>query len=235
MGGVGDGIKTGAASWTFESESVANQFDSHVSKSVPMYHEGHNLILRMLPHFFGNPTRIVDVGCSTGALLAQIENQFSDFDLSCRGVDPSKEMIQVANKRGLTSTEFVCADFMDDESSSVDIIVSYYTLQFVKPRERQDMVDKIYNSLNWGGAFFLFEKTRGSDARFQDIITNAYFKYKREMGYAPEEIYDKYMSLQGVLEPFSSEGNLGLLKRAGFIDIEVIFKYTPFEGVLAIK
>ena len=45
----------------------------------------------------------------------------------------------------------------------------------------------------------------------------------------------KSNSLKGVLEPFSTSGNLSLLKRAGFKDIMTVFKYGCFEGFLAIK
>ena len=51
----------------------------------------------------------------------------------------------------------------------------------------------------------------------------------------PTEIINKSRSLKGVLEPFSTEGNLGLLRRAGFQDIMTVFKYVPFEGFLVIK
>ena len=46
---------------------------------------------------------------------------------------------------------------------------------------------------------------------------------------------NKTRSLKSVLEPFSSAGNMGLLKRAGFKDIVTIQKSICFEGWLAIK
>ncbi len=55
------------------------------------------------------------------------------------------------------------------------------------------------------------------------------------VGYNYDEMSIKSQSLRGVLEPFSTNGNLGLLKRAGFKDILIIFKYICFEGYLAIK
>jgi tRNA (cmo5U34)-methyltransferase len=45
----------------------------------------------------------------------------------------------------------------------------------------------------------------------------------------------KTRSLKGVLEPFSTQGNIQLLKRSGFKDIMTVFKYGCFEGFLAIK
>ena len=98
-----------------------------------------------------------------------------------------------------------------------------------------DSLDGIYESLNWGGGFFLFEKTRAPDARFQDMMTSLYTEFKLDNNFNSDEIINKTQSLKGVLEPFSSKGNQELLNRAGFKDISSIFKYVCFEGVLAIK
>ena len=103
------------------------------------------------------------------------------------------------------------------------------------PKYRQLVLNKIYKSLNWGGAFFLFEKIRGSDARFQDMYTNLYHDFKQSNGFSIKQIDEKAKSLRGVLEPFSEKGNLDLLKRAGFIDVCGIFQYLCFRGYLCIK
>ena len=89
--------------------------------------------------------------------------------------------------------------------------------------------------MNWGGAFLLFEKVRAPDARFQDIISLVYNEFKLKNLYSPGDIISKSRSLKGVLEPFSTRGNLDLLKRAGFKDITTVMKYLCFEGFLAIK
>jgi tRNA (cmo5U34)-methyltransferase len=115
------------------------------------------------------------------------------------------------------------------------IISSFYTIQFISPVNRQKLIDKIFKSLNWGGAFFFVEKVRGPDARFQDIMNQTYNEFKINQGFKPSEVMAKSSSLKSVLEPFSTHGNLGLLKRAGFKDIMTVFKYGSFEGFLAIK
>ena len=80
-----------------------------------------------------------------------------------------------------------------------------------------------------------FEKVRYNDARFQDIFTTLYNDYKLEMGYSHEEILNKTRSLKGVMEPFSTNGNLDMLKRAGFKDITTVIKDICFQGFIAIK
>ena len=116
-----------------------------------------------------------------------------------------------------------------------DLIVSYYCIQFVSPRNRQEVYDRIYERLNWGGALILFEKVRAPDARFQDMIASLYNDYKRHEGFSADEILNKTASLKSVLEPFSTEANLGLLRRAGFVDFMTVMKYLCFEGFVAIK
>ena len=81
----------------------------------------------------------------------------------------------------------------------------------------------------------MFEKVRAPDARFQDIINTMYLDYKLEQGYNGENIVSKMMSLKGILEPFSTQGNIDMLKRSGFVDIVSVQKYLCFEGLLAIK
>ena len=81
----------------------------------------------------------------------------------------------------------------------------------------------------------MFEKIRGPDARFQDLMSALYTDFKISQGYNAEEILAKARSLKGVLEPFSTQGNLDLLQRAGFVDCNSMFKYNCFEGFLCIK
>mgnify|MGYP001336674047 CR=1 FL=1 len=81
----------------------------------------------------------------------------------------------------------------------------------------------------------MFYKVRGPHPRFQDIITQLYNDFKLRNGFTSEEIVEKTRSLKGVLEPFSTQGNLDLMARAGFKDVVTVQKYLAFEGFLAIK
>ena len=103
------------------------------------------------------------------------------------------------------------------------------------PRVRQLAYDRLDESLEWGGGLLVFEKVRAPDARFQDMMTALYTEHKLEQGYSGDEIVAKSRSLKGVLEPFSTEGNRGLLERAGFEDVTTVFKYVCLDGFLAVK
>jgi len=62
-----------------------------------------------------------------------------------------------------------------------------------------------------------------------------YTEFKLKHGFSEAEIIGKARSIKGVMEPFSTQGNIDMLKRAGFSDIVSIQKYVCFEGFLAVK
>lgn len=233
---VGDSIATKNAGWTFGG-NVADSFDDHVSKSVPFYKEGHELVCMLSDYFLVNGSTVYDIGTSTGSLLEKLVDRNKLKDIKFFGLDSEENMIKKAAER-FSEFQNVFLDAVDINNydmETCDFVISYYTVQFIHPKYRQELINKIYKSLNWGGAFIIFEKTRGSDARFQDIFTTLYADYKLQQGYSPSEIIGKTRSLKGVLEPFSTQGNLDMLRRAGFKDTITVMKYLGFEGFLCIK
>jgi len=232
---VGDNIVTKNAGWKFSGKMVED-FEEHVAKSVPLYDEGHDIILKISDYFVKNDSICYEIGTSTGILSYKLADRFKDRDAKFIGIDIEEDMIKSAKERyKLDNLKFICDDILEFHFEPSDFITSYYVVQFIRPSQRQLLIDKIYKNLNWGGAFLYFEKVRAPDARFQDIMTGVYNEYKLEQGYTPDEIIQKSRSLKGVLEPFSTQGNIDMLKRAGFIDIMSIAKFGPFEGILAIK
>lgn len=235
-GATGDGIHAARAGWNFGGETPKH-FDRHIARSVPNYEAGHRLIEQVSDFFVRRDSVAYEIGTSTGTLLRQLAKRHP-HGTRWIGIDVEHAMIEHARSaHGQTSAnvEYLLADACEVDYEASDFIVSCYTIQFIPPRCRQSLIDLIYKSLNWGGAFLLFEKVRAPDARFQDIMTALYIDYKLENGYSPEEVLGKASSLKGVLEPFSTRGNLDMLQRAGFVDVMTIYKHVCFEGFLAIK
>ena len=236
MGRADAGIDVTNAGWSFEG--VADAFDDHVRKSVPLYDAGHQLVCHIGDFFLPPNATVIELGASTGALTKKfLEHNAERRDLRYVAYDRVGSMLDRAKERcaGDSRVEFIADDVVTAQFPRSNLIVSYYTLQFVHPRSRQDVFDKIYQSLEWGGAAIIFEKVRAPDARFQDLTVQLYHEFKLVQGFDETEVLNKQRSLKGVLEPFSTAANIGLLQRAGFVDVMGIFKYVCFEGFLAIK
>ena len=178
-----------------------------------------------------------------GKQVSLLEEEFAEYnkDLQIKiyGIDSEPKMVRhsskLLNKKTKKRISYKKSELTKINFRKSDLIISYYTIQFVKPKFRQKIFDKIYKSLNYGGAFILFEKVRGPDARFQDMFTQIYHEFKHDQGFSKDQIYNKAASIRGVLEPFTSKANIDYMKRAGFKDITSIIKYCSFEGFLAIK
>jgi len=234
---VGHDIETGRASWSFDG-GVAETFVDHVRQSVPMYDAGHELVCSVSDYFVRDDSTCYEIGTSTGQLLRKLaEHHARKPGARFVGIDAVEPMVEKARIHcaGLPNVEVVLDDVLTFGFDKADLFVSYYCVQFVQPRHRQDLISRLYERLHWGGALLMFEKVRGPDARFQDMAVALYNDFKARNGFTADEILNKTSSLKGVLEPFSTEGNLGLLRRAGFTDIMTVMKWVSFEGFLAIK
>ena len=232
---VGNDIKALNANWKFSGD-VSKNFEEHINRSVPYYQDGHKLIESLSDFFVKDDSLLYELGSSTGKLSFNLAKRHELRDAKFKAIEIEHDMVTEAKKRYKSKNlEFICDDIITFDYEKADMFLSYYTVQFIHPKFRQDLINKIYENLNWGGAFIMFEKVRANDARFQDIITTLYSDFKLENGFSADEIIAKQRSLKGVLEPFSSNANIEMLKRAGFVDIITVFKYLNFEGILAIK
>jgi len=232
---AGDKIKVKNSQWNFSA--AAKSFDGHIRKSIPLYDLGQEYISQLASFFIRDSSVVYEIGCSTGELARKVLKHNSGKKFKYRAIDNVPGMVEKAKRRLANDSrvKVSLANAVTYNYKPCCLVLSYYTLQFIKPYVRQKLINKIYDSLEWGGAFIVYEKVRGPDARFQDILSQLYMDYKLAQGFDESEIVHKTRSLKGVLEPFSTEGNLGLLKRAGFVDIMLIQKYLCFEGYLCIK
>ena len=224
--------------WSF-SGKVANNFEKHIERSVPYYLESHNMILNLSDFFLFNGSRCYDLGSSTGNLLNKLSQKTNKKKLDLIGIEVESEMIKLSKKNKSRNKNvklsFLKKDIKTYKLKNSNLITSFYTMQFIHPSHRQKIFNMIYKTLNYGGAFIMFEKIRGNDARFENIINSMYLDFKEGNNFKSSEILNKSQSLRGVMEPFTNNGNLGFLKRSGFKDIQTIFQFLNFKGYLCIK
>jgi len=226
-------LKTG--SWSFGGQ-VPKNFEDHISKSVPLYLEGHDIIKKLSDFFLKDNSNCYDIGCSTGNLLEKINEYTNKKNISFYGIESEKSMYEHAiSKSKPANIQIFNKDVKSIKLKKNDLVISYYTMQFIPTSLRQDVVKQIYESLNWGGAFIIFEKVSGNDGRFENILNSLYLEFKSDNNLSNDHLIEKSRSLRGILEPFSDKGNLGLLKRSGFEDIQTIMQFLCFKGYLCIK
>lgn len=224
--------------WKFD-ENVVKIFDSHVRKSVPMYDEFHNMIRNLSQWFIYDNTNVYDIGTSTGEGLKGLIDIYKHRDVNFIGIDNSIDMIEESKKRfkdykniSLLNID-ITSDVLHIENAS--FITSILTIQFLNKKDRQPLLQKIYNGLNKGGAFVLVEKVIGNNARFDEMFIEMYHDFKLTQGFTEQEIFSKSRAIRGIMQPNTINENLELLNSVGFSDVDIFFKWCNFVGIIATK
>jgi len=221
------------------NEQVATVFDDMVSRSIPFYAEIHRIILDVLSKVFQEGDSIYDLGCSTGNTIIFISKFLGDKNHKLIGIDNSPSMLNVSKEKfkiqGIKNVELIQSDLEKIDFKSCGMVVMNYTLQFINPLNRLELLQKIYQSLRPGGVFILSEKIKVENNEIESLITDLYYDFKRRNGYSELEISQKREALEKVLNPFTPSSQIELLKIAGFKKVEILFRCYNFACYIGIK
>jgi len=218
-------------------EEVAAVFDDMLMRSVPFYKESQDITTFFVHKNLHDNGIVYDLGCSTASLLLNIHRGL-EVDAELIGLDNSEAMLERARKKCEAfgaKIEVENADILEYDYKEADVFVSNYTLQFIRPLVREELVKKIANSLKEKGVFIFSEKVISHHAKLNKELIECYYDFKKEQGYSEYEIVQKREALENVLVPYSEEENIKMAKNAGFSHCEVVFRWANFATFIACK
>lgn len=217
---------------------VAAVFDDMLGRSVPFYKESLNLTRRFAVNALNEGGRVVDLGCSTASLLLEIERSLKGEEIELIGIDSSAAMISHARKKceayGSHIT-LVEGDILEYPFGTTKVIICNYTLQFIRPMLREQLIQKICHSLEDGGIFIFSEKVLSEDPKLNKELIDCYYDFKKEQGYSEYEIVQKREALENVLIPYTMNENIEMVKKSGFANCDVLFRWANFATFIARK
>ena len=223
-------------------KETAAVFDDMLGRSVPLYDEIQRMVGELVGDFATDGTDIYDLGCSTCNTFLQIEKNIPETTkVRFVGIDSSPEMLEKAKEK-LAAAGFKrevvlhCADFSQGVPiSNASVALMLLTLQFVRPLYRDRLVRQIYRGLEDNGCLILVEKVLGENSTFNRLFIKHYYEMKKRNGYSALEIAQKREALENVLIPYRLEENRELLRKEGFRQVDVFFKWYNFCGIIALK
>jgi tRNA (cmo5U34)-methyltransferase len=219
---------------------VVNVFDDMVVRSVPYYLEIQRMMAEMAADYARPGTSVYDLGCSTGTTFLAMNN-YIDPTVSFIGIDESEQMLVSCRnnleKHGLTRPYSLLAGDLNKKITidNASVVVLCLSLQFVRPINRQKLLNSIYSQMNPGGVIFLVEKVLGESQEFNRTFIKYYYDMKRRNNYDDMEISQKREALENVLIPYKLSEDIEMLIEAGFHSSEVFFKWHNFAGMVAMK
>lgn len=218
-------------------EEVAAVFDDMLARSVPFYDESQKITQFFALKQLQNGGVLYDLGCSTASLLLSIHRGLKT-EATLIGLDNSHAMLEQANKKIEAygaNIDVKYGDILDYDYKEADVFVSNYTLQFIRPLVREELINKIATTLKKGGVFIFSEKVISHHSKLNKDLIECYYDFKKEQGYSEYEIMQKREALENVLVPYSEEENIKMALSNGFSHCEVVFRWANFATFIAIK
>lgn len=230
---------------TIEEDFVFNQrvvevFDDMVDRSVPFYRQVIASTAELLSRLTVEGDVVYDLGCSTGTSLLECARILGDRNLHFVGVDNSGPMLEKATLKAelhgkKEQVSFRLEDITEFSHAGAGAIILNYTLQFIRPLQREAFITRLYENLRPGGTLLISEKVVSHNRRLNREYIDIYHSFKKSRGYSELEIAKKREALENVLIPFSISENRAMLKKCGFESVETYFQWFNFTSFIAQK
>lgn len=208
-----------------------------LERSVPFYKESQKITEFFALKNLNEGGVLYDLGCSTASLLLNIHRDLK-VNAELVGLDNSEAMLAQARRKceayGV-NIDVQNADILEYDYKKADVFISNYTLQFIRPLVREELVKKIASSLKEEGVFVFSEKVISHQTKLNKDLIECYYDFKKTQGYSEYEIMQKREALENVLVPYSEEENIKMAKSCGFSHCEVVFRWANFATFIAIR
>lgn len=219
---------------------VVEVFPDMIKRSVPGYNTIIETIGQLSERYAQDNTNIYDLGCSLGAASLVMRQKIKADNCKIIAIDNSEAMAQrceihVNAFKADTPCEVKQGDILVEEMHNASVIVLNFTLQFIAPQQRQELMDKVAKALVPGGIFILSEKIYDQDDVCKDLLNDLHHNFKRANGYSDLEISQKRTAIENVMLPDSLDTHLQRLSTAGFSHATPWFQCFNFFSLIAIK
>ncbi|NTS78116.1 carboxy-S-adenosyl-L-methionine synthase CmoA [Catenovulum sp. SM1970] len=224
-------------------QAVVDVFPDMIKRSVPGYQTIISTIGQLARLHAQDDANIYDLGCSLGAATIAIRRSVQTAGVKKNqiiGVDNSKAMVEKCTSflsayKSDVPTTILCDDILNIDMENASLVVLNFTLQFLKPEDRDDLIARIYQALKPGGILVLSEKLQFADQVTHQVIDDLHLDFKRANGYSELEISQKRTAIENVMRTDTLACHQTRLKRAGFNHVDQWYQCFSFTSFIAIK
>lgn len=222
-------------------EQVVQVFPDMIKRSVPGYEKIIHTIGMITQRCAIDHSNLYDLGCSLGAATLSMRRGLNNKN-GCRiiAIDNSEAMVERCQQhihayKSEIPVSVLCDDICNIKIENASVVVLNFTLQFLTPEKRLNLLTNIYNGLLPGGVLVLSEKFVFDDPLSQQLLIDLHLDFKRSHGYSELEISQKRSSLENVLISDTVEQHYARLQQAGFTHNNLWYQCFNFGSIISIK
>lgn len=225
--------------FTFDN-SVVEVFPDMIQRSVPGYSTIISTIEKLTENFHQADSRLYDLGCSLGAATLSMRKAVTKPGCEIIGLDNSEAMVErcrlhIGAYKSDVPVSIELADILDYPLKNASVVVMNFTLQFIPKEQRQDLINRIYQSLKPNGLLIVSEKLKWENQIIHNVINDLHLDFKRTNGYSELEISQKRSAIENVMKIDSEQDHLERFKAAGFENASIWYQCFNFSSFVAVK
>jgi len=194
-------------SWTFESQTVVDKFDSHVREQLPWYDMVTDAVVYIVRNYLAQRKTVVDIGASTGNLMEKLIPILDDRFSNGIAIDRSESMCIRMDEKfpddGIVKVDY--CDVTKQDVPDAQIYILFLTLMFIPVAERKRLMRRLIDQCEVGGCIIVVDKVADHAGYFGTVLKRLTMHFKLLQGAKPEDVLTKEMSLAGIQIPIDQK------------------------------
>ncbi len=188
-------------------------YDEHMVNCVEGCREGYIKMAELVPQ---NAKTLLDLGCGTGLELDEIFKRIPNIEVT--GIDLTAAMLKkLREKHPDKKLNLICGDYFTVYfGCDFDCAVSFQTMHHFKKDKKLELYKKIYEALGDTGIYIECDYMVISQDE-EDLYFRENDRLRKEQGLAEGEFYH-YDT------PCTIDNQITMLKKAGFKEVEKVFR-----------
>jgi len=179
---------------------------------------------------------ILDIGAGTGLFSAYLLEKFPEAHLTL--VDIAENMLEMARQRfaAREHTEYIVRDYSTGQlGGPYDIACSALSIHHLVPEDKRRLFRRVYEALRPGGMFVNADQADGETPYFRERYLE-YWNDFLKSGPMSAEQHAEILKRRDTLDKNEKlSDQLAWLKKAGFSDVDVVYRNRTFIVTVARK
>jgi tRNA (cmo5U34)-methyltransferase len=209
--------------------AIATEYDLLRRILIPCFDDFYQTAVDVLPGDRQAALQVLDLGAGTGLYAAMVQSAFPNAAFTL--VDLAAEMLEQAKSRFQQlhrSPQIIVADYAKaDLGGPYDLVISALSIHHLSDTDKEQLYQRIYNSLAPGGMFVNADQVLGQTPALDQLYRQHWLSAVQALGISEEDLAAAYKRME-YDRMATLDAQLNWLQTAGFDNVDCWYKNFSF-------